>query len=420
VKILLIDDSADSLESLAIMLRMVGHEVYTRADGLSGLNAALEYQPNVIFCDIGLPGLTGLEVARRLRNHTCMEKTLLVALTGYSQAGDRRESRKAGFDYHLVKPLEPSEIMEVLSAHATRLGVSPGAVNLFPKAFVPVRRVLLVENDADQARPYSHALADASFQVTHAKSAGRALKLALAETFDLVILDIQMATGTDFSPSDTAGGTRTGLALARRIRQAKPDQPLVALTFSEDPEVKSWFGQGKHLLYLNKAQVKPNQLPRVLRRSLFGESVPVKMFIVHGRDHQTMDALRWHLRNELRLGEPTVLAEMPTHGKTIIEKLEHYATDVDLVFVLMTPDDTGYLSSNSESAQQRARQNVIFECGYFLGMLRRQTGRVVLLHKGLCELPSDILGIGFIDVTNGIEAADAELRKELADWLPRS
>jgi predicted nucleotide-binding protein len=74
----------------------------------------------------------------------------------------------------------------------------------------------------------------------------------------------------------------------------------------------------------------------------------------------------------------------------------------------------GQLAPGSESAEPRARQNVIFELGYFYGLLRRQSGRIVLLHKGGLEIPSDLTGIIYIDITHGIEAAGEEIRRNLA------
>jgi predicted nucleotide-binding protein len=88
-----------------------------------------------------------------------------------------------------------------------------------------------------------------------------------------------------------------------------------------------------------------------------------------------------------------------------------------VVFVLMTPDDTGYLTGSSAGAQARARQNVIFELGYFLGYLRRASGRVLILHSGPLELPSDLAGMVSIDIGAGVEAAAEAIRGELAGIL---
>jgi len=101
---------------------------------------------------------------------------------------------------------------------------------------------------------------------------------------------------------------------------------------------------------------------------------------------------------------------------TIIEKFEYYASSIMVVFVLMTPDDVASKSGGRVKVE-RARQNVVFELGYFYGKMGRRKGKVILLYKGTLELPSDIAGIIYIDVSNGIEAAGEQIRRELSEWL---
>ncbi len=83
----------------------------------------------------------------------------------------------------------------------------------------------------------------------------------------------------------------------------------------------------------------------------------------------------------------------------------------------MTPDDLGHLAGPSAIPAGRARQNVIFELGYFMGLLGRKSGRIIVLHKGPLEMASDLVGIIYIDISNGIEAAGEEIRREFKDWL---
>jgi predicted nucleotide-binding protein len=139
----------------------------------------------------------------------------------------------------------------------------------------------------------------------------------------------------------------------------------------------------------------------------------VRTFIVHGHDHQTLFELKDYVQNTLKLGEPVVLRQMPGLGKTIIEKFEREAETVELVFVLLTPDDIGAPLSDPNNEKRRTRQNVIFELGFFLGKLGRGTGKILLLHKGSVEIPSDIAGIEYIDITNGVESAGEKIRREL-------
>ena len=112
-----------------------------------------------------------------------------------------------------------------------------------------------------------------------------------------------------------------------------------------------------------------------------------------------------------------ILRDLPSHGRTIIEKFEDVAEHVDIVFVLLTPDDKAALSSAPNDVKRRARQNVVFELGYFFAKLQRLGGRVILLHRGGLELPSDIAGLGYVDIGNGIEASGEEIRRELSGWL---
>jgi CheY-like chemotaxis protein len=114
-RVLIVDDNLDAADSLGMLLRVTGHEVQLAHDGPSALTAASSFRPEVVLLDIGLPGMDGYEVARRLRRQEGSEKALLVALTGYGQAEDFRRSQEAGFDQHLVKPADP-EMLTALFA----------------------------------------------------------------------------------------------------------------------------------------------------------------------------------------------------------------------------------------------------------------------------------------------------------------
>jgi signal transduction histidine kinase/ActR/RegA family two-component response regulator len=117
LRVLVVDDDVDAAQSLAMLLNLWGHEVYATHDGAAALEAAQAWQPAVVLLDIGLPGMDGYEVARRLRAARGPARPLLVALTGYGQEEDRRRSQEAGFDRHLVKPADP-ETLEMLLAQS--------------------------------------------------------------------------------------------------------------------------------------------------------------------------------------------------------------------------------------------------------------------------------------------------------------
>jgi CheY-like chemotaxis protein/nitrogen-specific signal transduction histidine kinase len=116
LKILVIEDNVDSAEMLSFMLNLSGHETRTARDGAAALEMARAFKPQVILCDIGLPGLNGYEVARRLRAQPEFGEARLIAISGYGQEEDRRLSRDAGFDYHLIKPVEPAALIGLLAA----------------------------------------------------------------------------------------------------------------------------------------------------------------------------------------------------------------------------------------------------------------------------------------------------------------
>ncbi|HEY7521333.1 MAG TPA: ATP-binding protein [Methylomirabilota bacterium] len=115
-RILIVEDNADAREVLLTSLKLDGHEVHEAADGRAGLEAALRLTPDVALIDVGLPGLDGYEVARQIRATDAGSSMVLVALTGYGQAEDRRRAVAAGFDVHLVKPVAPERLAEVLSS----------------------------------------------------------------------------------------------------------------------------------------------------------------------------------------------------------------------------------------------------------------------------------------------------------------
>ena len=105
---------------MAMLLRMIGHEVRTAYDGTTGLDSARAQSPEVVLCDVSMPGMDGLEVARRLRGELGLRDALLVAVTGYSQEEDKQRSEQAGFNAHMVKPIS----LDVLAGATVSNGVT--------------------------------------------------------------------------------------------------------------------------------------------------------------------------------------------------------------------------------------------------------------------------------------------------------
>jgi PAS domain S-box-containing protein len=119
-RILVVDDNHDSAFTLAMMLELMGHETETAHGGQAALMAAERSKPDTILLDIGMPDLNGYEVAARLRRHDWGKKIILIALTGWGQDRDKQRSRDAGFDFHLVKPVEPGALQAMLAVLAPR------------------------------------------------------------------------------------------------------------------------------------------------------------------------------------------------------------------------------------------------------------------------------------------------------------
>lgn len=115
-RVLVVDDNAGAATMLALLLGRLGAErVEIASDGVTALRKAEELEPDVVLLDIGLPGMDGYQVARELRRRPRLERSVLVALTGYGQDQDRQRSRDAGFDEHLVKPASVDDLQRVLA-----------------------------------------------------------------------------------------------------------------------------------------------------------------------------------------------------------------------------------------------------------------------------------------------------------------
>jgi len=114
-RVLVVDDNGDAAESLALLLHASGAEVRTACDGPSGLAQVVEFRPQALLLDLGMPGMDGFEVARRLRADPAQAGLMIVALTGWGQEEDRKRTQRSGFDHHLTKPVDVDGLLEILS-----------------------------------------------------------------------------------------------------------------------------------------------------------------------------------------------------------------------------------------------------------------------------------------------------------------
>jgi CheY-like chemotaxis protein len=119
-RILVVDDNEDAADSLSILLQLTGHDIRTAQDGHEAVQAATAFKPDIVLLDIGLPKMNGYEVARILRQEPWSKRMTLIAMTGWGQDEDKRRALEAGFDHHLTKPVDPTELLQLLESVAGR------------------------------------------------------------------------------------------------------------------------------------------------------------------------------------------------------------------------------------------------------------------------------------------------------------
>jgi CheY-like chemotaxis protein len=121
LKILVVDDNHDAAASLSMLLELKGHVVRSAYDGEDALQLAENFRPHIVLLDLGMPKMNGYEACRRIRDHAWGAQMTLIALTGWGQEDDRRKSSAAGFDGHLVKPVDPETLEELSMSLHSRL-----------------------------------------------------------------------------------------------------------------------------------------------------------------------------------------------------------------------------------------------------------------------------------------------------------
>jgi CheY-like chemotaxis protein len=136
MRVLVVDDDLDTLDLFATLLGLWGHEVRVLENPTRALSAALEFLPDLVFLDLGMPEVDGWQVAKQMRQHKVLESTFLVAVTGYGREEDRAKSHAAGFDVHLLKPVDTADLQLLLKrrphpAPRPRL-TPPGPQSSFP------------------------------------------------------------------------------------------------------------------------------------------------------------------------------------------------------------------------------------------------------------------------------------------------
>ena len=278
-------------------------------------------------------------------------------------------------------------------------------------------KILLVEDDIYFAQICRSALEDAGFAVLHVKDASEGFNAFQQEpnSFAAVVVDMAMSPGPRFSRLEARSGFHAGLALSRSVLREKHDVHLIGLTAIPDNQIVRWF-KDKRLPLLLKHETTPKQLlDQMTPASSSVPRAPRNCFIVHGHDESAVKELKIFIDEKLNGYAPVVLAEARSSGLTVIEKFEEYSEAAFIAFVLMTPDDQ-VVDAKGRTITCRARQNVVFELGYFLGRMGRSNGRVLILTKGEVEIPSDIAGMVRIDISRGISNCGDEILREVEPW----
>lgn len=279
-------------------------------------------------------------------------------------------------------------------------------------------QVLIVEDDHFFGEQIKELLQDRGITVIMARSAQEAIKAPINDC-DGAIIDVMLANDpsqSGITSEESRSGFLTGVCVARRFRIRNPGLRVILLSSTVGRSEAEVWAHDNGAVFIGKDEGRSRLVRTLEQLGLAGTSIrSPRAFIVHGHDDRSLMHLKDYLQNTLRWREPVVLRDQANSGRTITEKFEEHASEIDCVFVLLTPDDIA-LATGTNDEKRRSRQNVIFEMGFFCGALGRRSGRVILLYKGAVELPSDIAGVAWIDISAGVKAAGEEIRKEIAAW----
>lgn len=202
-RILVIEDNPANLELMSYLLRAFGHEVLTACDGEAGLEAARRESPDLIVCDIQIPKIHGLDVARQLKSHPSLKKIPLVAVTAFAMVGDRDKVLSAGFDGYIAKPITPETFVQQVETFLPTFEHTRPKLSSQKEEEVPIRQVkratILVVDDSyvniDLARGI---LEPVGYEVIAASSVAEAHALLAKIDADLILSDVHMKEASGF------------------------------------------------------------------------------------------------------------------------------------------------------------------------------------------------------------------------------
>jgi two-component system, cell cycle response regulator len=211
-RILVIEDNPINLELMTYLLRAWGHEALTASDGEAGIALARSGRPDLVVCDIQMPGMDGYAVARVLKSDPELARLPLIAVTAFAMVGDRDQALQAGFDTHVAKPIDPKAFMVELARFLPGTAApaqpqesraperTPGLASIAPqlRAASPGLTILLAD-DTEANLDFKHSLLEpAGYRVLAAACGADALALARAEPVDLILSDVMMPAGDGF------------------------------------------------------------------------------------------------------------------------------------------------------------------------------------------------------------------------------
>lgn len=240
------------------------------------------------------------------------------------------------------------------------------------------KSILVVDDEKSQREILELILTEEGYVVTTTHSGEAALTVMKEHRFDLVLSDQKMP-GMD------------GIELLKNLLSHNPYLTCILMTAHGSIESAKKALRNGAFDYLEKPYERDDLL-RVVRQALMSR----KVFVVHGHDDGAKDSVARFLE-KLKLC-PIILHEQPNEGMTVIEKFEHHS-NVGFAVVLLTPDDIGFARNKPKEKKSRARQNVIFELGYFIGTVGRD--KVCALYKEGVEIPTDYQGVLFVPMDSG-------------------
>lgn len=211
-RILVIEDNPINLELMTYLLRAWGHEAISATDGQAGLDVVRADPPDLVVCDIQMPGLDGYEVARALKADAALASVPLLAVTAFAMVGDHDRALRSGFDGHFAKPIDPAQFMTELARFLPGVPAPPQPAPAPPPDEVAVQRpirpelraptpglVLLMVDDTDANLAFKLSLLEpAGYQVMTAGGGDEAFALARAQHVDLILSDVVMQEGSGF------------------------------------------------------------------------------------------------------------------------------------------------------------------------------------------------------------------------------